>query len=93
MLPKSKYVSGRWYDGGVRQDSAEVRAYVRQHGVPYVINNNWIIGNENKIKRAKRWGHWFLQDFNNSELSHGRTCPNSNILAQDIKKMRKHIAS
>ena len=29
--------------------------------MPYVINNNWIIGNVPKIKRAKRWGHWFIQ--------------------------------
>ena len=92
MLPNYDYVSGRWYDGGVRQDSAEVRAYVRQHGVPYVINNNWIIGNENKIKRAKRWGHWFLQDFSNAKSSHVQTCVDDNILTRAIEKMRINVA-
>lgn len=30
--------------------------------MPYIINNNWIAGNAPKISRAKRWGHWFVQD-------------------------------
>ncbi|XP_077868708.1 uncharacterized protein LOC144359421 [Saccoglossus kowalevskii] len=34
---------------------------------PFVIQNNWIIGNENKIARAKRFDHWFLTDSHNSE--------------------------
>ncbi|XP_014782944.1 uncharacterized protein LOC106878281, partial [Octopus bimaculoides] len=27
-----------------------------------IINNNWIVGNANKIKRAKKFGHWFIDD-------------------------------
>ena len=30
--------------------------------LPMVIQNNWIVGNANKIKRSKKWGHWYLND-------------------------------
>ena len=26
----------------------------------YIVNNNFIQGNQAKINRAKRFGHWFL---------------------------------
>ncbi len=29
---------------------------------PKVIQNNYVVGNENKIERAKEWGHWFVQE-------------------------------
>ena len=50
--PKERFVSGLWYS------NEEMRK--RSH--PVVIQNNWIIGNAEKEKRAKMWGHWFLQD-------------------------------
>ena len=28
----------------------------------YIVNNNFIQGNQAKINRAKRYGHWFLKD-------------------------------
>ncbi|KAL4236238.1 hypothetical protein ACF0H5_004625 [Mactra antiquata] len=29
---------------------------------PVMISNNWVIGNDRKIERAKEFGHWFLKD-------------------------------
>eukprot|EP00961_Rhodomonas_salina_P078757 1059193-Rhodomonas_salina.1 len=55
-LSPNKYVSGRWYIEDF------VRKEVKEDGVPYVLNFNWIIGNQAKVDRAKKWGHWFLQD-------------------------------
>ena len=51
------YASGQWYDPANFQlrETCLVR-----HGPPVVINNNWIIGNDAKIDRAKQWGHWFV---------------------------------
>ena len=45
MLSRHKYVSGQWYDGGRGGDGRGVRDSCKQHGMPYVINNNWIVGN------------------------------------------------
>nr|XP_006823243.1 PREDICTED: uncharacterized protein LOC102804226 [Saccoglossus kowalevskii] len=49
-LPKDRFVSGQWYN-----------SVKMQHNLtPVVLQNNYVIGNENKIRRAKKWGHWFL---------------------------------
>lgn len=48
-LDPLKYVPGSWYSTQQRIQNATV------------ILNNWIIGNDAKIKRAKDWGHWFLE--------------------------------
>jgi Nucleotide-diphospho-sugar transferase len=53
---RSKYPNGLWYN----RDT--VRTQVKADGIPYVINNNWIIGNDAKMQRAKQWGHWFTQN-------------------------------
>lgn len=54
-LDRCLYVSGLWY-----RDPAEHRA--RCGGtVPYVLNNNYIIGNARKQERAQKHGHWFLR--------------------------------
>ena len=29
---------------------------------PKVLQNNYIVGKEEKVRRAKEWGHWFLSD-------------------------------
>jgi len=50
FFPKNEFVSGKWYG------NATMRRLTR----PVVIQNNWIIGNENKTMRAKEWGHWYL---------------------------------
>ena len=52
FLPKRLFVGGLWYS------NAEFRLSVE----PIVIQNNWIVGNKQKIKRAKEWGHWFVDD-------------------------------
>mmetsp|Transcript_41957 Transcript_41957/g.98873 ORF Transcript_41957/g.98873 Transcript_41957/m.98873 type:complete len:484 (+) Transcript_41957:61-1512(+) len=57
-----KYLGGIWYDGGRGGTGETQRAQCKKQGLPYVINNNWIVGNTPKIVRAKRWGHWFVQN-------------------------------
>ncbi len=48
------YTSGLWY--------TEKEKHQRKCNsiVPSVLNNNWIIGNQQKIDRAKFHKHWFL---------------------------------
>ncbi|XP_062588051.1 uncharacterized protein LOC134249719 [Saccostrea cucullata] len=53
ILSTQEYADGKWY-----KLSKEKREQLK----PYLINNNWVIGNAAKIKRAKEWGHWFLKD-------------------------------
>jgi hypothetical protein len=55
FLGPKTVVAGVWYS------NAKVRA---QHPTPSVILNNWIIGNDKKIERAKKWRHWFLDSKN-----------------------------
>ncbi|XP_045184719.2 uncharacterized protein LOC123542784 [Mercenaria mercenaria] len=52
-LPIHSFTDGVWY-----YLSEEERAKTR----PVVIRNNYVEGNEEKIRRAKQWTHWFLQD-------------------------------
>ena len=40
-----------------------------------VLQNNWIAGNDAKVSRARRWGHWFLDDGNlEPSTSTGAAC-------------------
>ena len=50
FFPKDKFVSGLWYTNDE----------MRQYSDPVIIQNNWIIGNHEKVARAKKWGHWYL---------------------------------
>ncbi|XP_045180100.2 uncharacterized protein LOC123539513 [Mercenaria mercenaria] len=52
ILPLEMYADGQWYK------FTEVER-LKLH--PIVINNNWIIGNDAKIERAKLWNHWFVR--------------------------------
>ncbi|KAL7545880.1 hypothetical protein ACHAWF_009239 [Thalassiosira exigua] len=52
-LDPHKFVPGKWYD------DASFRKTVP---APFVVLNNWIKGTDNKIKRAKKWNHWFLDE-------------------------------
>ena len=61
ILSKYKYCSGRWYDGGRGGNGLRYRRRCRKHGTPFVVNNNWIVGNKGKIIRAKRWGTLVLK--------------------------------
>lgn len=52
VLPWDFYPDGKWY----------TNIKNKQLKRPVIINNNWVIGNEKKIKRAKKWGHWFVDE-------------------------------
>lgn len=61
-LNTCRYPNGQWYDGGRGGDGKKIRsACARSQNQLVVIHNNWIVGNERKVLRAKRWDHWFLQ--------------------------------
>lgn len=51
-LDECEYASGRWY--------GEIE-YRKRCATPAVLQNNWIIGVDKKMERAKSWNHWFLQ--------------------------------
>ena len=51
-----KYPNGLWYK------HLEFRKDVKRFGTPYVLNNNWVKGNDAKKERAMLWNHWFLEE-------------------------------
>ncbi len=53
-LDSNQFVLGNWYE---KNDYYGVNSVS-----PTVINNNFIIGIDNKIARARRFGHWFIDD-------------------------------
>ncbi|CAH1773476.1 unnamed protein product [Owenia fusiformis] len=55
ILDLSIVADGQWYKKRGKQS------------IPLVLNNNWIIGKEAKIKRAKKFHHWFIDDNNNCD--------------------------
>lgn len=52
-LDPKAFVPGLWYQDAAYRSTAKT---------PTVLLNNYIIGNNEKIKRAKQWKHWFLTD-------------------------------
>ncbi|XP_070537480.1 uncharacterized protein [Ptychodera flava] len=52
-LPEDQFFSGQWYR------KPELRDIPKQ---PVVIQNNYIVGNDQKEERAKQWNHWFLSN-------------------------------
>lgn len=56
VLPYSDFADGWWY----RFDAAK-----RKSIKPYIIHNNYIVGNHAKINRIKQFGHWFLGEDSN----------------------------
>lgn len=50
-MPPETFPDGKWY--GL---PASARAVPPQ---PVIINNNWVIGKDAKVRRAKAFGHWF----------------------------------
>ena len=50
FLPWNLFADGRWY----------ILEQARNGTRPFMINNNWAVGSEKKITRAKKHGHWFL---------------------------------
>ncbi|XP_045186447.1 uncharacterized protein LOC123544431 [Mercenaria mercenaria] len=59
LLTLDVYADGKWYSMTDAQ---------REKLHPIVISNNWIIGNNNKINRAKKWNHWFLRPDNTCDM-------------------------
>lgn len=53
LLSQEEYVRGLWYEG--HNPLSTLKKEI-------VIQNNYIIGIESKIQRAKRYNHWFLKD-------------------------------
>jgi len=50
-LTQCEYANGKWYD---KPDSTCPR--------PMIVHNNFIIGNDKKVARLKKWKQWFLDD-------------------------------
>ena len=98
VLPTCSYLSGLWYDDQVDNDEledwekAEEGRVFRQlckeqnNGLPpYVLNNNWIVGLDAKMERAKRWGHWFTDEMD--------MCSDPDSLQADLRQMEESFAS
>lgn len=65
LVDSCDYAMGVWYEENAKAvlSGAALRSRCTPtHGMPVVINNNWIVGNDAKIRRAKAWGHWFIDD-------------------------------
>jgi FkbM family methyltransferase len=52
-LDTCNFARGQWYDN--------TSTYHKGCEEPWVLQNNWIVGNDAKVARAKEWGHWFLE--------------------------------
>ena len=58
------FVSTLRYDGGRGGNGMKYRTKCQKedpNGL-VVIQNNWMVGNDRKVLRAKRWNHWFLKE-------------------------------
>jgi hypothetical protein len=70
-FPGSQFFNGRRYD--------EKSDYIH----PLVRHNNYVVGNDVKMKRTQTMGFWYLNKENSNELpgvEEGRYCMNSGIL-------------
>ena len=52
-LDECEFARGEWYN------SPSFRKTCAQ---PRIIQNNYIVGKENKVHRARTWGHWFVDE-------------------------------
>ena len=50
-MPPETFTDGKWYGLPASARAARPR--------PVIINNNWVIGKDAKVRRAKAFGHWF----------------------------------
>ena len=53
-LPAKLFPDGKWYQLPEHARSAKPQ--------PVIINNNWVLGDAAKIRRAKAFGHWFWNE-------------------------------
>lgn len=59
LMPSRTFADGKWYDL-TEMDKDILR--------PVLINNNWVIGNQKKMLRAKKHKHWFLNASNSCDM-------------------------
>jgi len=82
LLDTYRFTSGLWYEN----------EFQKHRKGSHVIQNNWIVGNENKRNRAKLFKHWFLDASN-------RTCIAPKIVlhvltfsrSEALKRLLKNI--
>ncbi|EKX32903.1 hypothetical protein GUITHDRAFT_120890 [Guillardia theta CCMP2712] len=91
VFPRCMFVNGQWYDGGVVNNFKGKRAECEGSGgvLPLMIQNNWIVGIENKVRRAKRWGHWFVR--NESTGSCGSEAGLRQLLDRMVESVRNGV--
>ncbi|XP_041349961.1 beta-arabinofuranosyltransferase RAY1-like isoform X2 [Gigantopelta aegis] len=53
VLPFEIFADGRWY---------KLSDQEKEDIDPLIVNNNWVSGNKLKIRRAKKFGHWFWKE-------------------------------
>ncbi|GAB1597720.1 UDP-D-xylose:L-fucose alpha-1,3-D-xylosyltransferase 1-like [Argonauta hians] len=53
VLPYDSFTDGKWY---------LMKFEERKKKKVIILNNNWVIGNTVKINRAKKFGHWFIDN-------------------------------
>jgi len=58
LLDRNRFLDGTWYNGtdvnGTHLDPMKRK--------PITIQNNWIIGLQKKMERAKMYNHWFWDE-------------------------------
>lgn len=64
MLPYSTFADGGWYE--LQNDGRN------QRNPPYVLHNDYIVGNKAKIQRFKLFGHWFLDEDEMKSCNHSK---------------------
>lgn len=51
---------------------------------PKVILNNYIVGIDKKIERAKQWNHWFLNDDGSCATNNNQSNPRNPVAGQEL---------
>lgn len=66
FLPLNRFLDGKWY----------LNPNEDQLKYAYILNFNFVVGIDEKIQRAKIFGHWFVADDNVTCISHmNKTTP------------------
>lgn len=72
ILSTEDYADGKWYSLSKEERS--------KRKMPFIINNNWVVGNPAKIKRAKAWNHWFLTESGDCDLKNVKRVVEQHLL-------------
>ncbi|XP_052681297.1 uncharacterized protein LOC128162146 [Crassostrea angulata] len=66
FLPLTRFLDGKWYS---KPNEDQLKN-------AFILNFNFVIGVDEKIQRAKKFGHWFVADDNVTCISHmNKTAP------------------